>query len=157
MNLNEIENYIQINYKPVKAKWSGIVIHHSDTMDGDKKDWEAIRRYHIYNNHWKDIGYHFGVENISKKLEYQIGRPLHWNGAHCIGFNQTHLGICLVGNFDIKEPTPEQYKSLKDLIILIKKYFAIKEVIGHRDAIIRFRNEPIKTCPGLKFDMSKIV
>ncbi len=157
MNLNEIEKYIQFNYKPIKEKWRGIVIHHSDTMDGDKKDWEAIRRYHVYNNHWKDIGYHFGVENISKKLEYQIGRPLHWNGAHCIGFNQNFLGICLVGDYDNISPSQDQYDYIKGLILLIKKYFLIRDILLHREAIEIYRNEPIKTCPGIKFDKNKIL
>lgn len=157
MTLNDIKSYLEINYKPVKEKWVGIVLHHSDTMDGIQNEWEAIKKYHIIKNGWRDIGYHFGIENIKNKLEYQIGRKLSWNGAHTVGLNQTHLGICLVGNFDIKEPTPEQYQSLKDLIIVIRKYFGIKEVIGHRDAIERLKNEPMKTCPGEKFDIKKVL
>ncbi len=156
MNLNEIENYLGFNYKSVKEKWTGIVIHHSATVDGIQENWSSIKEYHIKKRGWRDIGYHFGIEKVGTKLEYQIGRRLDWNGAHCVGLNQTHLGICLVGNYDEIEPAQEQYEYLSNLIIIIRKFFDIKEVIGHREAIERLKNEPWKSCPGIKFDLDKV-
>lgn len=154
MQLDEIREYLDLNFKLVQDKWTGIVIHHSLTLD-DKvlSNWQAIRNYHTNKRGWRDIGYHFGVEYINNQLEYQIGRQLDWNGAHCVGLNQTHLGICLVGNYDEKSPSEEQYIALKNLILLLKQYFKITEVIGHREAIERLKNEPMKSCPGKKFDM----
>jgi N-acetylmuramoyl-L-alanine amidase len=84
--------------------WKGIVVHHSLTQDGNVVDWGAIRNYHKSLG-WNDIGYHCGLELVDGKYQYQTGRPLDMTGAHTIGLNDTHLGICMVGNFDIVTPT----------------------------------------------------
>jgi N-acetylmuramoyl-L-alanine amidase len=159
MKINEIEEYIkyQQNKENIpKNRWIGVIIHHSFSSDTQLDNWKAIKEYHIKKRGFRDVGYHFGIEYINGKLEYQIGRALDWNGAHCIGCNQTHLGICLVGCYDEKEPSQEQYQAIIDLIKLLKKYFDIKEIFGHREMIEKFRNEPLKSCPGWKFDFSKL-
>ncbi len=35
-----------------------IIIHCSGTEDSETVSWSAIRRYHIYDNGWANIGYH---------------------------------------------------------------------------------------------------
>jgi len=126
--------------------WHGITIHHSLTKDQQVKDWIAIRNYHKSLG-WVDIGYHAGIEKVNDKYEYQIGRPLNMQGAHERKVNNTCIGICVVGNFDLVPPNATQ---LWLLACLCRAYmtrfgFGVESVNFHRD----YKN---KSCPGRLFD-----
>jgi N-acetylmuramoyl-L-alanine amidase len=139
----------------IDRKWSGIVVHHSLTRDGAVADWDAIREYHIKNNRWQDIGYHFGIEYVNGKIIYRLGRNLDINGAHTKGFNDTHLGICLVGNYDLYHPENDKMTALTDLCVFLMKFFDIKleNIIGHRESYVMLGVPIEKSCPGKMFDM----
>ena len=136
---------------------TGIIIHHSLTSDGETVSWGAIRKYHLEVKGWKDIGYHAGIELIGDQYELLMGRMENEVGAHCLGFNDDCLGICLVGNFNIG-PLPEE------ALVLLRKYcrsrmdiYGIKldRILGHWETF-PLRNMPIhKTCPGIEFSMQE--
>lgn len=139
-------------------KINKIIIHCSDTTDSGTKSWDAIRKYHIETNGWKDIGYHYGIEYISDiksgyHLELFKGRDDSLIGSHCEGHNSDSLGICVVGEFDSLTPSEEQYKFLAKLCKdLIDKYkLSIRDIYFHRD----FNKG--KSCPGTKFDKKKLI
>lgn len=134
-----------------------IVIHHSLTEDRQVVDWNAIRRYHVKEKGWLDIGYHSGIEIVNGKLEIMVGRLLSRQGAHAYGFNDKAIGICIVGDFDIKKPDT---KKLKIAAVLVKKYMKVfgiqvKNVIGHNEVFALLNWHRTKTCPGLRFDMDE--
>lgn len=146
-----------------------IVIHHSLTEDNKIVNWSAIRKYHIYNNGWQDIGYHFGIEKINENNDYEIlyGRPLSQQGAHTYGINNISIGICVIGNFDNEKPNEIQMKKLitliSDLMIIFK--IPISNVIGHRETYVLYKNgiinynaylQNIKSCPGYNFSMKNL-
>ena len=129
-------------------RWSHIMLHHSLTKDGATVSWQAIRRYHMKDMGWDDIGYHYGIELVNDHYEIFVGRPLDEQGAHCVGMNANAIGICFVGNFD-EAPVPlDQWAAgtlfVKSLcrILLIPSV----RVIAHRDYAP-------KSCPGKLFDM----
>ena len=144
-----------------------IVIHHSLTKDGLIPDWEAIRRYHIEEKGWKDIGYHYGIEDVWGEVKLREGRPITEEGAHCLeaGMNQKSIGICVIGNFDdIPAPINKLY-FLRDLCFSLMVNYGIpaQNVIGHRDAGMMEgydwrRKGPTgipeyKSCPGTLFPL----
>ena len=144
--------------------WSGIVIHHSLTKDQTTNDWDSIKKYHLSSG-WQDIGYHFGIERIGEDWTYQVGRPLSMTGAHTKGFNETHLGICVVGNFDNQPMLNVQKFLLCSLVREIQRMTGISKsnVIGHWESYIilgqantQWEAQKIKTCPGLQVNMDKI-
>jgi N-acetylmuramoyl-L-alanine amidase len=96
---------------------------------------------------WKRIGYHFVIR---RNGTVEHGRPIEDIGAHAVGFNQTSLGICLVGgvrrvrtrlvaddNF-----TEAQWATLRALVIDLLARFPHAKVIGHRDV------QRHKDCPS---------
>lgn len=134
-----------------------ILIHHSFTDDGKTVSWNAIRNYHVNVCKYKDISYHYGIELVDGHYEIFKGRMDHEDGAHCIGFNDKSIGICLIGNFDTTPPNEAQLKLLKKLVNSLQEIYGIPtlNVIGHWESY-ELRKVPVeKSCPGLKFSMSK--
>lgn len=158
-------------------KWKSIIIHHSATDDDNElQDWDGIKKFHTswrlggkiiskaegkkllsegkpVLKPWADIGYHWGLELINNKLVFQRGRSLTQSGAHCIGMNNQSIGICCVGNFDKCQPSEAMYFNCAQLCcLMIKQFPAITpwEIYPHKKFAI-------KTCPGVLFDMSRLI
>ena len=92
---------------------SGIVIQErSKSPDRYKKIVEAIRQHHKQLG-WDDIGYHYIIDPDGV---IHIGRSLNTCGAHTKGFNANSIGICLLGNFEVEEPTEKQLAQLNNLL-----------------------------------------
>lgn len=88
-----------------------------------------------------DIGYHFIIDRTGQIWQ---GRDISYQGAHTSGANSNNLGIMLLGNFEIQQPTPQQLAALRLLVNnLLRKYGLNprKDVYGHGD----FCNTQ---CPG---------
>ncbi|MBW1666861.1 MAG: N-acetylmuramoyl-L-alanine amidase [Deltaproteobacteria bacterium] len=130
-----------------------IIIHHSLTKDGATVSWGAIRRYHTQTLGWRDIGYHFGIELVGEHYEILMGRLPNEVGAHCKerGMNRMSLGVCCVGNFDLRRPPDAQWEACLRLTrFLMDSYnIAADHVLGHRELAT------YKSCPGRLWDMSR--
>lgn len=105
-----------------------------------------IRRWHVEDRKWNDIGYHFVIDRDGKVAP---GRPLETVGAHVAGRNTGTIGIALIGGhgsakndqFD-EHFTLEQDRALRGLIVDLKnRYPSIKKVTGHNQYAA-------KACPG---------
>jgi len=139
-----------------------IVIHHSLTADSGTVSWGAIRKYHMEVENWKDIGYHFGIEDINGRHEILIGRMPDMPGAHCSAarMNDRGIGICIVGNFDLVDPLGEALQQARAVCRFLIRLYAIprERVIGHREAGLLagldWRRGEFKSCPGKLFDMN---
>lgn len=128
-----------------------IVIHCSATRPAQDIGVPEIRRWHVQDNGWCDIGYHFVVR---RNGAIERGRLQHLQGAHAPAANAHSIGICLVGGIgDRGQPennfTHEQFASLKTLIYgLWLEYSTITGVCGHRDL-----SGVKKACPS--FDVAE--
>jgi hypothetical protein len=130
----------------VQSSWKGIAIHHSLTEDSQTLSWEAIRRYHVETNGWSDIGYHFGVELVGTEIFILAGRGLQYEGAHTKGLNGTHIGVCVVGNYDIITPSGEHLIKLANLCNGLMRIYDIDPI-----NIVYHSEYAPKSCPGNKF------
>jgi len=137
-------------------KPSEIVIHHSAGEDRPGLDWDGIRRYHLTpeteggpkGGPWIDIGYHAGVDLVDQGYEILMGRPWDVPGAHCIGNNQTSLGLCFIGDFNKAAPTIEAYKTGAKLAAFWMRLFGIP--LGR---IYRHDTLNATDCPGALFHL----
>ncbi len=134
---------------------SKIVIHHSLTKDGQIVDWQAIRDYHVNHLHWRDVGYHYGIELLNGRYEIIKGRLDTEMGAHALGFNDMSIGICLIGNYDAITPSEAALYQLRRLCRSLMAIHRLTpaDVIGHWETYARRGVIPQKTCPGKLFDM----
>ena len=140
---NELPNLNSIKKETVN-NFSIITIHHTNSYNysnrSDETIYEAIKKYHIGNRKWNDIGYHFV---IGRQGELFKGRYPEKIGAHCMGSNEGNLGIALIGDFNIKLPSVKQLATLIYLIQYIKRIKSMK-VYGHRE----LTKNGFTTCPG---------
>ena len=106
-----------------------------------------IRRWHVQQRGWRDIGYHWVIDRDGGVAP---GRPETEIGAHVEGHNAGTIGICLLGGYgasanDIFEMnfTAAQAAAVKQLIAGIIGRTAIRKVSGHNDYAA-------KACPGFR-------
>jgi N-acetylmuramoyl-L-alanine amidase len=128
-----------------------IIMHCSATVDGAVHDWDAIKRYHVENRGWSDIGYHLGIERVDNAYTVKFGRQLNQMGAHCKADRMNHrsIGICCVGNFDEVKPPPEQWVLAARVVAILRDSYSlpVEHVLGHGEVDWR------KSCPGRQWDM----
>ena len=122
-------------------KITEIIIHCSATKEGHPFFAADIDRWHKAQG-WSGIGYHYVID-IDGKVE--TGRAEYQTGAHAKGHNANSIGICYIGGLDINgKPkdtrTPEQRKSLAELVARLKVKYPKATVHGHNE----FAN---KACP----------
>lgn len=118
-----------------------IIIHCSATKEGHPFFAADIDRWHKAQG-WSGIGYHYVID-IDGKVE--TGRAEYQTGAHVKGHNANSIGICYIGGLDINDKpkdtrTPEQRKSLAELVARLKVKYPKATVHGHNE----FSN---KACP----------
>lgn len=105
-----------------------------------------VRRWHVDDNGWSDIGYHFLIDRDGTVAP---GRPVARAGAHVRGHNANSIAIALFGgrgssavDMFADNFTPEQDRALRALITELQtKHPGAKKVSGHNE----YAN---KACPG---------
>lgn len=131
-----------------------IIIHCSATRPEwfDKKPLSAkvkeIKRWHVEERKWSDIGYHFIIDRDGKIAN---GRDVGTAGAHTASKNANSIGVCLIGGHGsnptdkfLDHFTSEQEAALKTLLEDLQALHKdIKKVSGHNE----YAN---KACPGFK-------
>ena len=113
-----------------------IIIHCSATPPSMDIGAEEIRRWHVDDNGWSDIGYHYVIRRDGT---VEPGRPLEKAGAHCRGYNQKSIGICLVGGTAESNGASEfnftwnQIKELEQKLITLECLYNGVTIHGHNE------------------------
>ena len=121
-------------------QWRYIVIHHSAGDYGNAAAFDADHR----SRGWDELGYHFVIDNGNGGPDGHVEVGSRWRkqkwGAHCGGtpnneYNNHGIGICLVGDFREKMPTPAQQGALRRLVQYLATRHNIppEHVVGHCD------------------------
>lgn len=126
-----------------REKTKYIVVHCSASPGRMDIGVREIDRWHRERGFWS-IGYHYVIRRDGS---LERGRSLEKVGAHVKIHNRTSVGVCLVGGLDdeTNQPapnyTPEQWTSLKALLVELQATYPDARVKGHRDL------DPTKDCP----------
>lgn len=130
-----------------------IIIHHT----GRNNDFPAFVKFrHLYLRKWEDVGYHYLIGNrrpFTKDGHLYAGRPENHAGAHAKGYNESSLGVCLIGNLDKSSPSPKQMGTLIKFLEGKKEEFKIptKNILGHHEL-----PNITKSCPGKNLDIDLV-
>lgn len=124
-----------------------IITHCSATPEGRDIDVTDIRCWHVNDNGWSDVGYHFV---ITLDGTVQQGRPIDKTGAHCRGMNSCSVGICLVGGTD--------YNGNPKVTYTLAQWDAWRSLVNHLKMILprgvknvgHYEIDPRKTCPNFR-------
>mgnify|MGYP002624048465 FL=1 len=125
-----------------------IVIHCAATKASMDIGLTEIRKWHVQDNGWRDVGYHY---IIRRNGEVELGRSIRDTGAHAAGYNHKSVSVCMVGgmaedNSAEANFTAQQWTALLDLVKQLKSNYPDADVIGHNEI-------SEKECPS--FDVQK--
>ncbi len=123
-----------------------LAIHH--TASPDTQTPTEIANYHINNNGWGGIGYHFVISKDG--TVYYVG-DISTARANVANLNEQVLGICLIGNFTSgRAPTNEQLNSANKLCDFFINNYPDLSNINSWDSVKGHKELPGQstTCPG---------
>ena len=130
---------------PAPRRIAYLVIHCTATRASHPFPLEALRRCHVQQRGFRDIGYHFYItrDGITHPC-----RPLDQVGAHVFGFNQHSVGICYEGGLDEEgrpadTRTNEQKIALTALLRELRKDYPEARIVGHYELSTSIH----KACP----------
>ncbi len=107
---------------------------------------EDIREFHTgpppEDRGWADIAYHYVIDRAGRVWQ---ARPLVYQGAHVRHHNAHNLGIVLLGNFDLQDPSAAQLCALREFVLFVKKLYRIplNRIYTHRELADNHTD-----CPG---------
>lgn len=132
-----IQHASQLKYRfePPQRAIHTVVFHCSASNNPLHDDIEVVRKWHVEDNSWDDVGYHFFIKSNG---ELQYGRSLELTPAAQKGFNEGTITICLHG-LHPEDFTAEQRKTVRELSALIDYFYSGQMAyINYRDRI-RFK------------------
>ncbi|XP_048733651.2 peptidoglycan recognition protein-like [Ostrea edulis] len=97
------------------------------------KSVQAYQDFHMDTKGWDNIGYNFLIGEDGNAYE---GRGPDSIGAHTLGYNAFSIGICFIGNYNLRLPNPKALDTSKRLIKWLVESGKIPEnytLKGHRD------------------------
>ena len=126
--------------EPLDQVLKTVIVHHSalPLSDGPYE----IQQLHFNQKRYADIAYHFIIDEEGNIYE---GRDIHARGAHTGGYNTGSVGVVLLGNFEVINPTQSQLDALRDLLFVLKQEYKVTHLAGHKDF-----NPGVTLCPGKK-------
>ncbi len=138
-----------------EKRWRWIVVHHTASDVGNL---EYYRRLHREERGWRDIAYHFLINNGSSNTAVgQVEESTLWKNREShfstrdAYLNVFSIAVVLVGNFE-KHRVPElQKEALVKLLADLSHEYSIPpdRIVGHREI-------SSTACPGKNLNMADL-
>lgn len=111
------------------SKVNHLVVHCAATKSDQDTTIKDLHKWHVKDNGWSDIGYHFYIKFDGSVHEC---RDVIYQGAHCKKVNDQSLGICIEGGHNgINNFTEVQLDALWELLCKLKLLHPNACVNGH--------------------------
>ena len=140
------------------GRWTHLIVHHSGIEAGNAKSYDGAHRRRGMEN---GLAYHFVIGNGRDSGDGQIEIGPRWRkqiyGGHVRSqaMNECGIGICLVGNFELRKPGARQLESLHALLAHLRgdglPGSTPAKVTVHRRVD---RNHTV--CPGKRFPYAEL-
>lgn len=103
---------------------------------------ENVAKYHVQDQDWPGIGYHFYVKPDGAIYQTQRTETVSWHVSHN---NDYSVGICVAGDFTYAPPPQSQINAAAQLVAWLMQELAVPEgnILGHKE----FPNNDT-SCPG---------
>jgi N-acetylmuramoyl-L-alanine amidase len=126
-------------------KLDRIILHCTATPEGRHVSVDTIRKWHVNDRGWRDIGYHFVIYLDGS---VHVGRPIEQSGAHTSGHNATTIGVVYVGGCDAKMKAKDtmnaaQETAFVNLVKHLRDQYGPLTLHGHNEYAA-------KACPSFK-------
>lgn len=119
--------------------YNTVCIHHTAHAHDSVETMQDVQNLHMNRNGWADIGYHYGIDTDGNIYE---GRDIGVRGSSVGGYNTGLIGIVLMGNFEIDQPTEAQITSTQVLVNWLTALYRLSHLAGHNE----FNGNTV--CPG---------
>ena len=126
----------------LRDSYQTLVVHHSAFYKADgRATLLEIQRLHRGDRGWADVGYHYMIDVDGAIYE---GRNLGVRGVHTQGRNTGSAGVCLLGDFRFRAPTPAQWDALVALALWLIAELELTHIAAHN----QFNEGTV--CPGAR-------
>ena len=128
-----------------------VILHHTWSPTAaqyrGQATWDAIRRYHVNRNGWRDIGYHLGCAPDGSIWRL---RPVEQSGAHTLNRNARSIGVAIIGNYDTGyDDARRVLPTAADIVAACCRRHNLPTTA------VRFHREfAAKSCPGTGIDLT---
>jgi hypothetical protein len=148
------------NYSRSFTDVTHLIIHHSAGSNTNANYTQVVRDIYLYHtevNGWSDIGYNFLISQdgtIFTGRDPANGDQDNVRGAHFCGANTNTMGICLLGNYEIAQPTDLVLRSLETILTFktdkeeIDPLASSQHINGFLPNIAGHRDGCATLCPG---------
>lgn len=140
-----------------RGRWRHVVLHHSGIEDGNAKAYGSAHQRRGMEN---GLAYHFVIGNGRDSAEGGIEIGPRWlkqlDGGHVRSreFNEHGIGICLVGNFEARQPSTKQLESLTALVDWLRDDAPLGA--KPRFTVHRWVDKNHTVCPGRFFPSTRL-
>lgn len=132
------------------SSWRTITLHHSGTLQGDATHFDRDHR----RRHMGGLFYHFVIGNGS--YASHVGQiETGWRWKKQVKANRPYdIQICVVGDFSRQQMSEPQFRSLVNLIKILREQYGISigNIRRHQD--IKGKNTE---CPGKYFPFHRLL
>ncbi|MBI5834412.1 MAG: N-acetylmuramoyl-L-alanine amidase [Armatimonadetes bacterium] len=152
----EIERVIAT--QPCRRRITEVILHH--TWDPTAAQYageptvEAILRFHARDRGWHNIAYHY---IIGPDGTIWLGRPLSQVGTHTQGHNDGTIGVCLIINADVEQPSEVQIKATAIVLRTLFDRFGLSARRNFAPGHGFHRDYADKTCPGTLITKARVL
>jgi len=138
--------------EPPSRNIAEVVVHHTWSPNSSQYKGiatvEGIRRYHMQERGWSDIGYHWLVAPDGTCYS---GRPMSRSGAHTLNRNAHTVGVAAIANFDSEDPWA--WGGMDELLRVVRALLTRYKLTT---ANVRFHREfADKSCPGTRLNLAQ--
>ena len=114
-------------------KINKIIVHCTATKRDHNVTTDDLRKWHVDENGWSDIGYHFFIDLEGCVHEC---RPIEKTGAHTFGHNYDSIGIAYAGGLGSDNAwhdtrNDQQKQTLEELLCSLKLSYYNAKIYGH--------------------------
>lgn len=132
----------------IRKETQRLMLHCSATPEGRDVTFEDLWEWHVIDNGWSDVGYHYLIMLDGR---VQVCRDEHYQGAGCSGQNHDTIHICYAGGLASDGETAKDTRNAAQeqvMVQLIKEIAQRYPDLDDKRDIVGHNQYAAKACPS---------